>query len=634
INSNGHLTLRGITFIQQASGTNVISVNSASASLILEDVGFFVASRGLIEQELGNLEYSQDRKEYSKLKNKDQKINFDYFLRSLEKTKSSQALSNPFVKVRSGYSIALQSIKFGDWIVIDDIPLIDISGPVQYASIENIDVKHIGRKYGGPQVLNLKLRASGEAIINNVTIDGRGWVHEKDIRDGIKDKNQYIHIDEEIIQKDKCGKEIYSYIKNIEEYIDSIIDVQIPDEFQWRYPAIKVNGGKLRISDSKFIGLGVDGALVLEGVDADITNTTRFEENDVLSAVKAEGRKSKVPSELKEASDVDDSDELIDDSDRRIHELRRYRGYIKNIIADKQTTLKAWNVSFIGEKLAKKKNSYKQGYPLWIQHERGVKLNGEVGQANNAFTDVEITYIKSEYLNGNEKDIGDGKIEKIVQIEIRTKSSFIPGVEWFLELQNKNDPEDNKRTLHYNLLHRQLWEEATKEEQLQGWYISEDENKLKSEKTTSNSYPLDEFGGKVLVRWLSERVILLRLTHIEPKPAEKSNADKTTAGSDEDDIVKDWQLRVGVEKRVDKEGGEQIKPEVKWTNLKKSTFPAWAIVLIVIGSILIILIIAIIIIIICFKDRIIAAYAEFKVKQLNKEKEKMNSDGVEMSNAW
>ncbi|KAA6367451.1 MAG: hypothetical protein EZS28_037022, partial [Streblomastix strix] len=140
VNSNGHLTLRGITFIQQATGSSVVQVNSASAHLILEDVGFYVASRGLIETELGNLENSQDRKDYSKLKNKDSKINFDYFLRSLEKTKSSQALSNPFVKVGSGYSITLQSIKFGDWIVIEDIPLIDISGPVQYASIENIDV--------------------------------------------------------------------------------------------------------------------------------------------------------------------------------------------------------------------------------------------------------------------------------------------------------------------------------------------------------------------------------------------------------------------------------------------------------------------------------------------------------------
>ncbi|KAA6382904.1 MAG: hypothetical protein EZS28_021570 [Streblomastix strix] len=633
VNSNGHLTLRGITFIQQGIGISIIQVNSPNANIILEDVGFSIASQKLFESGYGNLEYSQDRKVYLKHMKSNNKINYDYYIENLLKISSAQILKNPFVRIWNGYSILLQSIKFGDWIVTDDIPLIDIVNPTQHVLIENIDVKHIGRKYGGPYILNLNLRPSGEAVINNVNIDGRGWVHERDLRDGIKDQNQYIHIDEEIIQKNKCGKEIDLPIKNIEEYIDSIIDVVVPNEFKWEYPAIKVKGGKLRINNSKFVGLGVDGALVLEGVNAYLTNTTRFEENDVLNAIKAEGRKSKIPSELKQVSDVDDSDELIDDSDRRLHELRRYRGYIKNIIAYKKTTLKAWNVSFIGEKLAKKKNSYRQGYPLWIQHERGVILTGEVGQANNAFADADITYVKSKFVKGNEKNIGDGKIEKIVQIEIRTKSSFIPGVEWFLELQNKNDPEDNKRTLHYNLLHRQVWEEATKEEKLQGWYISEDENKLKSEKITSNSYPVNEFGGKVLVRWLSERVILLRLAHTELKPGEKSNADKIT-DPDSDKYALDWRLRIGVEKRSDKEGGEEVESEVKWTNLKKDPFPVWAIVLIVIGSILIILIIITIIMIICFKDRIAAAFAEFKVQHLNKKKKNRQVDDQEMYNAW
>jgi hypothetical protein len=157
--------------------------------------------------------------------------------------------------------------------------------------------------------------------------------------------------------------------------------------------------------------------------------------------------------------------------------------------------------------------------------------------------------VKSAYLKGTDKDTADGKIEKTVQIEIRTKGKLIPGVEWFIELQNKKDPEDSKRTLHYNLLHKKVWEEATKEEKLQGWYISEDENRLKDEKTTSNSYPVNEFDGKVFVRWVSERVIVLRLAHTEPKPAEKTNADSTEPDSDR--YVKDWQLRVGVEKRAD-----------------------------------------------------------------------------------
>jgi hypothetical protein len=136
------------------------------------------------------------------------------------------------------------------------------------------------------------------------------------------------------------------------------LDVAVPDKFKWKYAAIKVKGGKLRISDSTFVGLGVDGALVLDGVDADLTNSTLFEENSVYEAAVAEGRKKLIPTEIKTLSDEDDSDEEYDEDDRRTRELRRYPEYVKNIIAEGETTLNAWNVSFIGEKLAKKKDSY------------------------------------------------------------------------------------------------------------------------------------------------------------------------------------------------------------------------------------------------------------------------------------
>ncbi|KAA6355506.1 MAG: hypothetical protein EZS28_048967, partial [Streblomastix strix] len=226
------------------------------------------------------------------------------------------------------------------------------------------------------------------------------------------------------------------------------------------------------------------------------------------------------------------------------------------------------------EKLAKKKDSYKKGYDLNIQHGHEAKLEGEIGQSNNAFAVPEISYVKSSYLKGSDKDTSDGNIEKTVQIEIRTKGKLIPGVEWFFELQNKKDPEGSKRTLHYNLLHRKVWEEATKEEKLQGWYISEDENKLINEKTKSNSYPTSEFDGKVFVRWLSERVIVLRIAHTEPNTDKKSNVDSTDPDSDR--YVKHWQLRVGVEKREDQEE-QEVEPKIKWTSLKKQPLSGGAI---------------------------------------------------------
>ncbi|KAA6399604.1 MAG: hypothetical protein EZS28_004870, partial [Streblomastix strix] len=471
----GHLTLRGITFIQQATGVSVIQVNSINSVVSLEDVGFQVASQRLLESGVGKLTSSQFRKDASKIKKSDDKINIDYYLRSLEKTTASKILVNPFVTVVYGYSLSLQGIKFGDWISSGEKPLIDVSGPLQYATIENVQVKKIGRKYGGPHILNLNLHSSGEAKINNVTIDGRGWVPSIERKVDIRDKNEYLNDEEE--EKGKCGKENDKPVQDEEELTDTL-DVAVPDKFNWKYPAIKVKGGKLRISDSTFVGLGVDGALVLDGVEADLANSTLFEENSVYEAAEAEGRKKKIPSELKSLGDENDSDEEYDEDDRRIRELHRYRGYVKNVIAEGETTLKAYNVSFIGEKLAKKKDSYKKGYDLNIQHGHEAKLAGEIGQSNNAFAVPEISYVKSSYLKGSDKDTSDGKIEKTVQIEIRTKGKLIPGVEWFFELQNKKDPEDNKRTLHYNLLHRKVWEEATKEEKLQGWYISEDENKL------------------------------------------------------------------------------------------------------------------------------------------------------------
>jgi hypothetical protein len=144
------------------------------------------------------------------------------------------------------------------------------------------------------------------------------------------------------------------------------LSIDYPTEFEWKYPAVTINGGKLRISESKFIGLGVDGALELNDVEADIVNTTRFESNDVLSAFEAEGRKKKIPKELKTLNDDTDKLREFDNGDRRIKEVRRYRGYYKNILTRGKTILKAWNVTFIGDKLAKKKTSYKAGYPLWI----------------------------------------------------------------------------------------------------------------------------------------------------------------------------------------------------------------------------------------------------------------------------
>ncbi|KAA6362308.1 MAG: hypothetical protein EZS28_042164, partial [Streblomastix strix] len=178
-------------------------------------------------------------------------------------------------------------------------PLINVSGPLQYATIENVQVKKIGRNYGGPHILNLNLHPSGEAKINNVTIDGRGWVPSVDAKVGIKDKNEYVNDEEE--KKGKCGKEIYKPVLNVEELADTL-DVAVPDKFNWKYPAIRVTGGKLRISDSTFVGLGVDGALVLDGVDADLTNSTLFEENSVYEAAVAEGRKKLIPTEIKTLS--------------------------------------------------------------------------------------------------------------------------------------------------------------------------------------------------------------------------------------------------------------------------------------------------------------------------------------------
>ncbi|KAA6314049.1 MAG: hypothetical protein EZS28_055650, partial [Streblomastix strix] len=148
---------------------SVIQVNSINSVVSLEDVGFFVASRILVESGIGKLTSSKLRKDTSKLKKSDDKINIDYYyLRSLEKTTASEILVNPFVTVVSGYSLSLQGIKFCDWISSGDKPLIDVSGPLQYATIENVQVKKIGRKYGGPHILNLNLHPSGEAKINNV----------------------------------------------------------------------------------------------------------------------------------------------------------------------------------------------------------------------------------------------------------------------------------------------------------------------------------------------------------------------------------------------------------------------------------------------------------------------------------
>ncbi|KAA6386818.1 MAG: hypothetical protein EZS28_017656 [Streblomastix strix] len=560
--NESHLTIRGVTFVQQATGKSVIQVNSANAYLILEDVGFLIASQKLFETGFGNITSSQERKDVTKFMKSNSKINYDYYMRNLQKASSAQVLSNPFVNVESGYSISLSNIKFGEWIASSDKPLINVINPVQHALIENIQIKHIGRQYGGPHILNLNIYPTGEAEIKNVSIDGRGWVHERDLRETIKNKNELVNMK----KIGTCMKD--NSIYNIDEFIDNIYDIDIPEEFKWKFPAIKVKGGNLRIESSSFVGLGVDGALVLEDVVAKLENSTRFEKNEVYDAAKEEGRKKKkIPSELTSAKD-ENKDYKVDENDRRFRELHRYRGYQKNLYAQGKTTVYAWNVSFIGEKHAKEKKAYKKGYPLWIQHGHESKLIGEIGQSNNAFVESKISKVNSYYLKGTEKDIGDGKIEKLVEIEIKTKGNLIPGVEWFVELQNKKDPEDNKRTLHYNLLHRKVWEEATAAEKNEEWYISEDENKAKNQKTTSNSYPVNEFGGKVFVRWLSEKVILLRLAHTELKPDEKSNADGF-ADPDSDRYAKDWKLRLGIEKRADQEG-QATEAKIQWKDLKWS----------------------------------------------------------------
>jgi hypothetical protein len=54
----------------------------------------------------------------------------------------------------------------------------------------------------------LNLHSSGEAKINNVTIDGRGWVPSIEAKVDIRDKNEYVN-DEEEEEKGKCGKDIY-----------------------------------------------------------------------------------------------------------------------------------------------------------------------------------------------------------------------------------------------------------------------------------------------------------------------------------------------------------------------------------------------------------------------------------------
>ncbi|KAA6388560.1 MAG: hypothetical protein EZS28_015912, partial [Streblomastix strix] len=574
--NQGHLTVHGVTFNQMAQGSSIITSSSANSFIILEDVCFQIAQKKNFESILEYLPSSRIRKDFTKLKNKYKQINYDYYLRSLDKTGTAQILANSFVNITFGYSLSLSNIKFGEWIVTDDIPLIDANGPLQHFLIENLQIKNVGRQYGGPYILNLNIYPSGEAKIKNVTVDGRGWVQLSNWRNGINNKNTQ--------------------------------NVDFPNEFKWKYPAIKIKGGKLRVSDSKFVGLGVDGALVLEDLQAFITNSTHFKVNDVLNKAKQKGlNKNIIPSEQIFASGEEDSDKQIDEDDRQLKELHRYRVYTKNLLAYEKTTLKAHNVSFIGEKLSKKKKSFKEGYSLQIQHQSDVILTGEIGQSNNAFGIPEIKYVKTKYIQGVEKDIGNGKIEKIVQIEIRTKGKLILGVEWFLELQNKKDPEDNKRTLHYNLLHRKVWEEATNQENLEGWYLIENQNHVNIKKIITNSFPMNEFGDKIYIRWVSEKVILLRLTHIEPKPNEKSNLDKVI-DPDSDRYIKDWQLRLGIEKRKDQQGF-QTEPKIKWSPLGKHPLPVLAKILIIIGIVIFILIVtAIVLIITCpnpYKELII-----------------------------
>ncbi|KAA6366307.1 MAG: hypothetical protein EZS28_038166, partial [Streblomastix strix] len=352
VQSGGHLTVRGVSFIQQQRGNSVIYASSGDAVIVLEGVGFLVTSQEQIATGLGFLHSSDLREDLESINKKRQKINIDYYLKSLQKTSHSQILTKPFIDIYRGYSLTLSSIRFGDWIATNEIPLIRSVGAIQHALIENIKVSRVGRQYGGPHILDLNLRPPGEVVIRNVTIDGRGWVHNT--KQPVSNQQSYYFTPKNL---GKCITGQTEFEK-IPIDPDVKLDVQFPGEFQWRQPAIKLTGGKLRISDTTFIGLGVDGALILQDVDADLANSTRFEENDVYRAAKAEGRKKLIPSEIESISDEEDSDNEYDETDRRIRELRRYPEYIKNVIVNGKTTLRAWNVSFIGEKLAKKKDSY------------------------------------------------------------------------------------------------------------------------------------------------------------------------------------------------------------------------------------------------------------------------------------
>ncbi|KAA6388594.1 MAG: hypothetical protein EZS28_015877, partial [Streblomastix strix] len=127
----GDLTVYGVTFVQQAEWASIIQVNSDKAVVVfLEDVGFLVASLKLFESGIDIITSTKLREDFQKLKKSDNKINIDYYIRSLEKTSAFEILINPFVSLVSGYSISLSDIKFGDWIASGDKPLFDIAGPV------------------------------------------------------------------------------------------------------------------------------------------------------------------------------------------------------------------------------------------------------------------------------------------------------------------------------------------------------------------------------------------------------------------------------------------------------------------------------------------------------------------------
>ncbi|KAA6396772.1 MAG: hypothetical protein EZS28_007703 [Streblomastix strix] len=137
----------------------VSTVDSPDAIVVFDDIGFLVANRRLIEYGQAELPSFQDRQDLTKIETNNQKIYLNFQQINLKRN----------------------------------------------ALIENITLVRFGRQYGGPRLLNLNIRSLGEAKISNVVVDGRGWVHYRQIREIQKTDKEYerLSIKEE---KNRCWK--------------------------------------------------------------------------------------------------------------------------------------------------------------------------------------------------------------------------------------------------------------------------------------------------------------------------------------------------------------------------------------------------------------------------------------------